>query len=280
MSEKLIAAGSVTLIAAGSLLGATAAQAATAADCGTHPDATVSLINGTICDVVFDEAGEYSFEAPAGVTAFEAVLIGGGAGSAKQTNEADPSVLQKRYGYAGSVEHYTYEDVTEAMDVVVGEGGTYQHMDYADPAGTFRVEGTDGQESSLGEDVADGEYWREYEGGYGESGTTLSQAAIAQDDSRSPVFPESDDEPILAFSGNVYATPADVIPQTYGSGGYIVGTTYTDGMSGAVIIRWALPDLANTGVDATAIGIGAGALLAGGVALGAVAAVRRSRTKS
>jgi hypothetical protein len=40
------------------------------------------------------------------------------------------------------------------------------------------------------------------------------------------------------------------------------------------------PDLANTGVDATAIGIGAGALLAGGVALGAVAAVRRARVKN
>ncbi|CAB4597802.1 MAG: hypothetical protein F2574_04585 [Actinobacteria bacterium] len=40
------------------------------------------------------------------------------------------------------------------------------------------------------------------------------------------------------------------------------------------------PDLADTGVDASAIGIGAGALLAGGVALGAVAAVRRARTKN
>jgi hypothetical protein len=39
-------------------------------------------------------------------------------------------------------------------------------------------------------------------------------------------------------------------------------------------------DLGNTGVDATAIGIGAGALLAGGVALGAVAAVRRARAKN
>jgi hypothetical protein len=40
------------------------------------------------------------------------------------------------------------------------------------------------------------------------------------------------------------------------------------------------PDLADTGVDASAIGIGAGALLAGGVALGAVAAVRRARAKN
>jgi hypothetical protein len=39
-------------------------------------------------------------------------------------------------------------------------------------------------------------------------------------------------------------------------------------------------DLAATGVDASAIGIGAGTLLAGGVALGAVAAVRRARVKS
>jgi hypothetical protein len=38
--------------------------------------------------------------------------------------------------------------------------------------------------------------------------------------------------------------------------------------------------LADSGVDASAIGIGAGALLAGGVALGAVAAVRRARAKN
>jgi hypothetical protein len=38
-------------------------------------------------------------------------------------------------------------------------------------------------------------------------------------------------------------------------------------------------ELSETGVDASAIGIGAGALLAGGVALGAVAAVRRARSK-
>ena len=40
------------------------------------------------------------------------------------------------------------------------------------------------------------------------------------------------------------------------------------------------PALADTGVDATTIAIGAGALLAGGVALGAVAAVRRARSKN
>ena len=40
------------------------------------------------------------------------------------------------------------------------------------------------------------------------------------------------------------------------------------------------PALSETGVDATTIAIGAGALLAGGVALGAVAAVRRARTKN
>lgn len=40
------------------------------------------------------------------------------------------------------------------------------------------------------------------------------------------------------------------------------------------------PALSETGVDASAIAIGAGALLAGGVALGAVAAVRRARNKN
>jgi hypothetical protein len=40
------------------------------------------------------------------------------------------------------------------------------------------------------------------------------------------------------------------------------------------------PALSETGVDASTIAIGAGALLAGGVALGAVAAVRRARAKN
>jgi hypothetical protein len=281
MSEKLLAAGSVTLMAAGSLLGASAAHAATAADCGTHPDATVSLINGTICDVVFDEVGEHSFQAPAGVTAFEAVLIGGGAGSQKETNQDDPSVLVKRYGYAGSVAHYTYEDVTQEIDVEVGAGGTYQHMETIGGIETFPVEGTDGLGSSLYDDTVDGESWREYENGYEESGDTLSDAARDDNGDLNPLFPAVDDEPVMAFSGWVYASLSDVRTQTYGSGGYVVGTTFTDGESGAVIIRWSLPaDLAATGVDASAIGIGAGALLAGGVALGAVAAVRRARVKN
>jgi hypothetical protein len=63
--------------------------------------------------------------------------------------------------------------------------------------------------------------------------------------------------------------------------------TYYDPVSGVTFldplgepVNPEATDLANTGVDASAIGIGASTLLAGGVALGAVAAVRRARAKN
>ena len=283
MSEKLLAAGSVTLMAAGSLLGASAAQAATVADCGTHPGATVSLINGTICEVLFDTVGEHSFDAPAGVTAFEAVLIGGGMGSSKETVESDPSVLVNRYGYGGSLEHFEYQDVTGALDVTVGAGGVAE-WSYTESGGPtlYYVVGTDGGNSSLGANSADGANWRPYTSGESYGPTSLSEESLVGVDN--PLFPVTPGEPGYAFSGNFFDNTGDCPTPSYGSGGSICGTGtfyYGDGASGAVFIRWALPaKLASTGVEASAFGIGAGALLAGGVALGAVAAVRRARSKN
>lgn len=280
MSEKLLAAGSVTLMAAGSLLGATAAQAATAADCGTHPGATVTLINGTICEVVYATVGDYWFDAPAGVTAFEAVIISGGAGASKETVTSDPGILVERFGYGGQMGHYEYEDVTGELPLNVGEGGGHE-WSYTESGGEtlYYTEGTDGGSSSLGNNGENGEDWREYYSENGYSGTALSEEWLVGADN--PLFPVTAGEIEVAPSGNFFRNVGDCPTQTYGSGGSVCGTTYEDGASGAVIIRWALPaKLAATGVDASAIGIGAGALLAGGVALGAVAAVRRARTKN
>jgi hypothetical protein len=278
MSEKLLAAGSVTLMAAGSLLGASAAQAATVADCGTHPGATVSLINGTICEVVYDTVGPHSFNPPAGITAFEAVLIGGGAGSAKTLVTEQPLYLDQSIGYGGWMEHYVYEDFGGAYDVYVGAGGTYEERidTEAVPAITG---GESGEDSALGENIAGGSNGRidDYFSDNFGLGTTLSELV----DDPNPLFPVIPGEPYLSVTGDIFANAGDCPTLVYGSGGNICGTTYQDGASGAVFIRWALPaKLASTGVDASAIGIGAGALLAGGVALGAVAAVRRARAKN
>jgi hypothetical protein len=278
MSEKLLAAGSVTLMAAGSLLGASAAQAATVADCGTHPGATVSLINGTICEVVYDTVGEHSFNPPAGITAFEAVLIGGGAGSEKTLVTEDPGYLAQSVGYGGWMEHYVYEDFGGAYDVYVGAGGTYEERidTNAVPAITG---GESGEDSALGENIAGGSNGRidDYFSDNFGLGTTLSELV----DDPNPLFPVIPGEPYLSVTGDIFANAGDCPTLVYGSGGNICGTTYQDGASGAVFIRWALPSkLASTGVDASSIGIGAGALLAGGVALGAVAAVRRARAKN
>jgi hypothetical protein len=278
MSEKLMAAGSVTLMAAGSLLGASAAQAATVADCGTHPGATVSLINGTICEVVYDTVGEHSFNPPAGITAFEAVLIGGGAGSAKTLVTEQPDYLAQSVGYGGWMEHYVYEDFGGAYDVYVGAGGTYEERIDTNAIPVY-TGGESGEDSALGENIAGGSNGRidDYFSDNFGLGTTLSELV----DDPNPLFPVIPGEPYLSVTGDIFANAGDCPTLVYGSGGNICGTTYQDGASGAVFIRWALPaKLASTGVDASAIGIGAGALLAGGVALGAVAAVRRARSKN
>jgi hypothetical protein len=280
MSEKLLAAGSVTLMAAGSLLGASAAQAATVADCGTHPDATVTLINGSICEVVYDTVGEHTFTPPAGISAFEAVLIGGGAGAGKSTVTEQPDYLDQTVGYGGWMEHYVYEDVSGTFDVYVGAGGTPEERvdTNAEPVYTG---GESGEDSYLGDDVGFGSNGRIglYESEFFGEGQTLSDLF----DDPNPLFPVLVGEPLLSLTGSIFANVGDcpVAKPVYGSGGNVCGTIYEGGMSGAVFIRWALPSkLASTGVEASAIGIGAGALLAGGVALGAVAAVRRARAKN
>jgi hypothetical protein len=276
MTNKLLAAGSVALVGAGSLLGATAAQAATAADCGTHTGATVSLINGTICEVLYGTPGDYSFDAPAGVSAFEAILIAGGTGSEKVTVTEVPSALTKYWGYSGEINWYSYEDVTGALAVTVGEGGTYEETLWTNSIPDTVIDGLDGEDSELGENVAAGSGVRLDDPIGAWDGVALSEENLVG--ANNPLFPVTGREPLYAPSGSIYETVGECPAPTFGAGGSVCGTTYEDGASGAVFIRWSLENLASTGVDASAIGIGAGGLLAGGVALGAIAAVRRARS--
>ena len=82
MTNKILAAGSVALVGAGSLLGATAAQAYTEADCGTEPTgAFLSLINDDICSLTFNSTSDTDWTIPAGIDRLAAVLVGGGGGS-------------------------------------------------------------------------------------------------------------------------------------------------------------------------------------------------------
>jgi hypothetical protein len=79
--NKFAALGSVTLMATGAAVTVSPANAVVLADCGTHGNATVELINNSICSVTFSSAGAYTFTAPEGVTQLEALLVGAGAGS-------------------------------------------------------------------------------------------------------------------------------------------------------------------------------------------------------
>ena len=274
MTNKLLAAGSVALVGAGSLFGATAANAFTASDCGTHPDATVTLINGTICEVVYGTPGDYTFTAPSGVTAFEAVLIGGGAGSQKETVTENPSALTQYFGYSGWMNWYEYADVTGPLAVTVGEGGTYEETLWTNSIPDAVIDGLDGEDSVLGVNSAAGT-------GVRDTSVTWDAIPLSDEDvvgADNPLFPAIVGEGLYAPTGDIFATAGECPTPVYGAGGSVCGTTYEDGASGAVFIRWSLAGLASTGVDASAIGIGAGGLLAGGVALGAVAALRRARS--
>jgi hypothetical protein len=284
MSEKLLAAGSATLIAAGSLLGATPAQAATAADCGTHPGATVELLAGNVCSVTFDSEGDYDFTAPAGVTKLEALVIAAGSGA--EWCQADTM------GYAGGAGEVLYvSNLVEsaAQSVVVGTD------DGADSELNSTVaRGADGDDSGsgnlgLGFDVQTFGNYNVFGGGAKTPAGAVGNVGYAGEGflSSDPdlvgvnnnLFPVIVGDLVLGQGGSGIEILED---SSYGSGGSTDGAVgEADGYGGAVIFRYMTPGtLASTGVDATAIGIGAGALLAGGVVLGAAAAVRRARAKN
>lgn len=285
MSEKLIAAGSATLMAAGSLFGATAAQAATAADCGTFTDATVELLVGNVCSVTFDAAGEAQFTAPAGVSKLEALVIGAGFGAEWCGTGA---------GYAGGAGEVLYvsnldESATQSIDVGTEDGeDTTLNSTVADGA-----IGDDSGSGNLGfapDRDADGNFIYNVFGGgaktaagangvvgYAGDGYVSSDPDLVG--ANNALFPVLTGDLVLGQGGSGIEILDD---SSYGSGGSTNGDTgEANGYGGAVIFRYKVPGaLAATGVDASAIGMGAGALLAGGVALGAVGAVRRSRSKN
>ncbi len=97
------------------------------------------------------------------------------------------------------------------------------------------------------------------------------------------------DDPADAPEAGNYLVLMPIVDGSEGTDGVrmVFMNTYYDPESGVTFLdplgepaNPAAADLADTGVDASTIGIGAGPLLAGGVALGAVAAVRRARTKN
>lgn len=291
MSEKFLAAGSVTLLAAGSLLGASSAQAYTDADCGTDLGLDlVALIEG-ICYVTDMRTGEFVFTAPAGVETLEAILIGGGGGAA-----SDEGTI----GYAGGAGEVIFIDEldpAEPIDLYVGRGGAVGQAgeDSILQQGTdiFTADGGEVITSGSGEfgAVSDSDGGLSMNGG-GSSGPATATAGgpgyLTSDatlvGANNPLWPEIDGAVEFARGGSVESMREY---QQVGDGGYSLlvngSRENTPGDDGGVIFAYQVPTVGSTsslpptGIDASNIGMGAGALVAGGVALGVVAAVRRGR---
>ena len=294
MNNKFLAAGSVALMGAGSLLGATPANAFTEADCGTVPaDAFLELLGEDICSVTFDINSETAWEVPAGIDRLAAVLIGGGGCSMQMSNT----------GYGGGGGEVIYIDDVDPADLadltIGGPGNALPELDGGDTTlgsyvaeGGIRGEDYDGAGTSGSGNAAAftaGTSTNLFGGGAKTAATSsaigagyvLSDPDLTNDD---PFFSDAFDTIEMGKGGSPLALPNSV---GYGEGGSADADDALSnaGETGAAIFRWSLTDvntdsetpLAATGVDANAIGMTAGALGLGGVALAVVAAARRAR---
>lgn len=292
MTTKFLAAGSVALVGAGSFLAATPAQAYTTADCGTIPEgAFAAVLDGDVCSLTFIASSDTNWTVPSNIERLAAVLIGGGGLGSNQYG----------CGYGGGGGEVIYVSDVELADVVdisIGIGGN-------------PIDSSDGGNTVFGPYAAAGGeagYWPN--GGY--SGSDNASAGVGGDadygvrgggaksaaDGTDPGAGYAPNDPDLtendAFfpeqpqmlpwgAGGDGACGSVVIPDRtgFGEGGAANGTDTLTGTDGAVIFRWAAVDtaegLASTGIDANGIGMTAGVLGISGVALGIVAAARRSR---
>lgn len=285
MSNKIIAAGSIALMGAGSLVGASAANAYTVADCGEHVDALVTLIDGEICDVRFFSNGEYEFTAPAGVTTVEAILVGAGDSATAYRDEGNVT-FDGYAGNAGQVIFVDEVDTNDTHDVVIGVGAGAGLWEY-DSNWAETIAYTAPSDTSLDGDIiahsADGSLELEGVGAkgdpFGYSGYLSSDPELVGDDN--PLWPVIQDETPMGEGGRYFENYEDMFGVTLGTGASWSDETIEgvqeDGGDGAAIFRFMAPNLAATGIDANAIGMTAGALGLGGVALAVVAAARRAR---
>lgn len=141
-------------MATGTAFAASAAQAATVAECGAHDGATsIELIGSNICSVVFSKAGDYSFTAPAGVTQLEALLVGGG-GAGQEIGG---------FGYAGGSGEVKYVSQLEAVvthSIHVGQGGKELILNLGlNGQVNGDIDPRNGEQSSLGNVLAQGGYF-------------------------------------------------------------------------------------------------------------------------
>lgn len=291
MSNKIIAAGSVALVGAGSFPAAAPAQAYTDADCGDQTGMDITAIYGGTDDMCFSVAfgvGDYSFQAPANTVAVEVVISGAGGGASTEG-----------YGYGGGGGEVLFIDDLDpaaVFDIYIGEGGGAASAGEAstitDGTTTYTASGGDGAAylggfSGNGNSYAIlGDGWSQHGGGAGTAAdsTNPGEGHFLNDPdfvgADNPLWPADDD---TEYGGGGNGLELDGGNWGFGGDAYYDGSSWTlnGGEDGIVEIHYLLGDssnnLASTGVDANGIGMTAGTLTLSGVALGVVAAIRRSR---
>jgi hypothetical protein len=304
MTNKILAAGSVALMGAGALVGATPAFAYTEAECGAAPAGGGINYEDGYCEVYFSDAGSHTWEVPSNASELWALLIGGGGGASGRVAYSE--------GYAGGGGDVQFFDLSDlepgtAIDVFTGAGGASVD-DSNDP-------GDDGEASEIETAtdlwVADGGLGNSGGGiwGYcapdGDYSTYVGQGPSYFDDelpvpsggvctSGTPgVLPLDDPDAPEIFSDIDWelGKGGDIITSGPGNSGegfgadVFVNTETSEvgheayGEDGIVVFRW-IPTggLASTGVNTVPMGaLAAGMLVAGGAGLAIARRARRSK---
>ncbi|MEY4477407.1 MAG: hypothetical protein RJA31_911 [Actinomycetota bacterium] len=278
MSHGVRTVGHVTglslIVAPLALVGQSAFATATCQT--TTPAAT--LVAPGVCGVEFTEAGDYTFNAPSGITKLHAVVAGGGS--------AAWSALGLYAGGGGDVQFFDVTDFDEPLELTVGAGGDADVNEGEDSVLNGSVVSGGGSTGFSGNGNDPVNASNQFGSGGGSAGDAVSlgvggpgvtPSEVAGD---SVLFPEIDGEPELGTGGSSITDSSQTIdsaPDDPGHGGNVTTElTGDNGNDGAVYLRWPAPadSLASTGFDATSGIAAAGAVAAGAAIL--VATRRRA----
>jgi hypothetical protein len=279
MNTTLRATGQITglslIVAPLALVGQSAFATATCQT--TTPAAT--LVAPGVCGVEFTEAGDYTFNAPSGITKLHAVVVAGGASA--------QDYFGIYGGGGGDVQFFDVVDFDQPIDLTVGAGGQWSSANGDDsilngdivPGGWMTNSGNNNSEAC----DMNSEFFCAGGGAGGDAPSRVDGGAgvLASDVAgNSDLFPEIDGEPEFGAGGDAILDGSSTIedtPNIPGHGGNAFSqSTGGDGIDGAVYLRWPAPadSLASTGFDVTSGIAAAGAVTAGAAIL---VATRRRR---
>jgi len=142
-----VAFATVGLFGLGASVAVPVTATATGVDgCGEEPEGGTLSRDGDICQVVFDNAGSYTYTLPEGISGLHALLVGGGGGANDDFGG----------GYAGDGGFVVFEDLTllgggDVVSGVVGAGGLSSDSAQAGDTTTLEVNGVERETADGGD---------------------------------------------------------------------------------------------------------------------------------